>query len=472
VLNSPSWTFPDPVPQLSNFNGRSTQGTWWVHVADHVQQDVGSLSAWALIVTPVNYQCTIFVPTTDIWVDLGGAGNFTDIQSAINAANPGFTIHVVQGTYTIPAGNIVDWQNKDLTIIGGYDMVGGSNDPLAYPTIIDATGVAFRSCVYTANLTNASTFTGFTLVNGQNGHLNGGAGIHNENSDLNITHCSFYSNYANWGGAISNLNNSDVTITHCLFYKNRAYYGGAIHNGGGSEATVINSSFYGNSATYGGCMRNVSSNSLTINCSFGGNSGTVGKTVHNRFSSPTIRNSVLWNGGSEISDNDGLVTTVAYSDVQGGFAGTGNINADPLFTNLGNGILSVNFGSPAINSASSFMAPADDFIGVARPQGWFFDMGAYEKLVPYITSPQPRTQFPGTTVTFNWTANSAPVTTFALQIGTTGVGSYDVYSKKQGNATSVTISGLPNGGITLYVRFWYYIGGVSYYTDYVYRAAP
>ena len=472
VLNSPNWTFPDPVPILGNFNGRSTQGTWWVHVADHVQQDVGTLNAWSLIVTPVDYQCSPFVPSNDIWVDLGGAGNFTDIQSAVNAATAGNNIHVVQGVYTTASGNIVDWQNKDLTIIGGYDMVSGNNDPNLYPTIIDAGGVAFRSCVYTANLTNASTFTGFTLRNGQNGHLNGGAGIHNENSDLNITYCTFHSNYANWGAGISNLNDSDVTITHCLFFKNEAYYGAGVHNGGGSEATVINSVFYNNKATYGGAMRNVSSDSLTINCSFGGNSGTVGNTVHNRFSSPTIRNAILWNGGNEISDNDGQVTSVFFSDVQGGFAGAGNINADPLYTSVGTGDLTLLFGSPAINSAGSFLAPADDFLGVTRPQGWFFDMGAYEKLVPFMISPQPRSQFPGTTVTFTWTANTAPVTAFGLQIGTTGTGSSDLYSRKQGAATSVVIPGLPTGGIRIYVRFWYHISGTWYFTDYVYQSAP
>ncbi len=323
--------------------------------------------------------CATVIPREPVlWVDLGGQGDFTDIQSAVDAAQAGDEIRVVQGVYTTASGDVVTWQNKDLTLQGGYESVGGALDSGLYETVIDGGGVAFRSGVFTSGLTAASRLSGFTFLGGQNGHLNSGAGIHNDNSDLVISHCVFHSNYANWGAGVASWNDSDVTITHSYFHDNSAYYGAAIHNGSGSEATIVNSVFYSNSAGYGGAIRNVSSNSTTVNCSFGGNSAAFGKTMNNRLSEPVILNSILWNGGGEISDNDGLVTTVTYSDVQGGFPGTGNIDADPRYFNVAAGNLRLRFLSPAIDAGTCQGAPPDDIEGTSRPQGRRCDMGAYE----------------------------------------------------------------------------------------------
>ncbi|MHC4595187.1 MAG: hypothetical protein ACYS19_09615, partial [Planctomycetota bacterium] len=52
---------------------------------------------------------------------------------------------------------------------------------------------------------------------------------------------------------------------------------------------------------------------------------------------PTITNSIIWaNSPEQIAEAKGTIS-VTYSDVQGGFAGEGNIDADPLFADPGNG---------------------------------------------------------------------------------------------------------------------------------------
>lgn len=65
AFNSPIWSLfgipnlgPDPVGQLSRFNGLSTSGMWTVHVTDESQEDTGTLKAWSLIVTPKAFTCT------------------------------------------------------------------------------------------------------------------------------------------------------------------------------------------------------------------------------------------------------------------------------------------------------------------------------------------------------------------------------------------------------------------------------
>ena len=47
-------------------------------------------------------------------------------------------------------------------------------------------------------------------------------------------------------------------------------------------------------------------------------------------SSPRISNSIFWNNGSEIVILSGNAK-VSFSNIQGGFRGTGNIDTDPLF---------------------------------------------------------------------------------------------------------------------------------------------
>jgi hypothetical protein len=50
-----------------------------------------------------------------------------------------------------------------------------------------------------------------------------------------------------------------------------------------------------------------------------------------RASDVTITNSILWDGGDEIWNSNDSTITITYSDVQGGWPGEGNIDADPLF---------------------------------------------------------------------------------------------------------------------------------------------
>ena len=69
--------------------------------------------------------------------------------------------------------------------------------------------------------------------------------------------------------------------------------------------------------------------------------------------------------------------TVSYSDIAGGFAGTGNINADPVYLNPASGDLRLSPASPAINAGTTGASvPTTDFLG--NPRDMPPDMGAYE----------------------------------------------------------------------------------------------
>ena len=56
-LNPPFWNDPDPVGQLSRYNGRSAAGTRKLVVTDQRAGNTGTLNSWSLVVTPVLYAC-------------------------------------------------------------------------------------------------------------------------------------------------------------------------------------------------------------------------------------------------------------------------------------------------------------------------------------------------------------------------------------------------------------------------------
>jgi len=86
-----------------------------------------------------------------------------------------------------------------------------------------------------------------------------------------------------------------------------------------------------------------------------------------------------------------------------------------------------------------------------------------------MTSPTPGGTFSGTSVTFFWTTISGA--SYSIFLGTTGVGSYDLYDSGEKAATSITINGLPTNGETIYARINTFLNGTLVHADYTYVAA-
>jgi hypothetical protein len=84
----------------------------------------------------------------------------------------------------------------------------------------------------------------------------------------------------------------------------------------------------------------------------------------------------------------GATPTVTYSDIQGGYPGVGNIDADPLFVDAAGGDLRLSTGSPCIDAANGPWAPEFDLDGNPRVDDTatpntglgppWADIGAYE----------------------------------------------------------------------------------------------
>jgi len=265
-----------------------------------------------------------------------------------------------------------------------------------------------------------------------------GGGIYVEYSGVTVTDSRFVGNEAAGGGGIGSLS-GDVDLVDVSFVGNAATYnGGGLMVEGSGVVSVVNASFLGNESGGGGgvYLNNQDAVGLT-NVVFSGNEVTGGGgalvanscpiTVSNvtasantaqfgggfYFSSATVdlRNSILW-GNTATANYDQVYTsggtlTIQYSDVEGGWAGTGNIDADPLFVDadgadndVGTADDDLRTGptSPAIGTGSNALVPADvadldgdldtaevlpyDLDDNARVFDATVDMGAYENQDP------------------------------------------------------------------------------------------
>jgi predicted outer membrane repeat protein len=202
-----------------------------------------------------------------------------------------------------------------------------------------------------------------------------------------LTNVDFNGNSAVYGGGMYDDTGSSPTLSSVTFRGNRATYGGGIYNGNGSNPALKNVTISGNTAATngGGAYNNTGSSPTLTNVTFSGNSaGTSGGGLYSDSgSNPSISNSILYGDtGGEIVNNSSA-PVVTYSDVQGGYTGTGNISANPKLAALGsNGgftkTMALGIGSAAIDKGNGATCAAKDQRGVTRPQGGKCDMGAYE----------------------------------------------------------------------------------------------
>jgi hypothetical protein len=316
------------------------------------------------------------------------ASAYQSLQQALTAASSGHKIWVAEGTYN--NGSFV--MKNGVEILGGFPNTGdpglGDRDWMAHVTTLSGgTNVIHNNFTVGSPLTGTAVLDGFTITGGAGG-ANGG-GMFNQYASPTVRNCVFSGNSALQGAGMYNLNSSSPTVTNCVFSDNTCNGPGLKYGGGmcnvASSPTVTNCLFTNNlSADYGGGLYNeLNADPLVLNCTFSANSGY--SAVHNRYAgcNPTIKNCIVWGNTGGITD-DGASSTVTYSIVQGGFAGTGNLNVDPLFVSSTDFHLQNN--SPARGAATSAGAPATDFDGDARPQSGGYDMG-YDEVVPNCPAP-------------------------------------------------------------------------------------
>ncbi|MHC5184281.1 MAG: right-handed parallel beta-helix repeat-containing protein [Planctomycetota bacterium] len=255
-------------------------------------------------------------------------------------------------------------------------------------------------------------FRNNTTINGD------GGGMLGVSSELKVSGCEFSNNMASrLGGGIfifdMGSRTEQSTIVNCTFVGNaagdesdtRSFEGGL---GGGvgvyslRKLHITNCIFTDNTAysgarseSYGGGFYDYANATTLSGCTFNGNAADYGGAVYGG----SIANSILWGNtaaveGSEVYE----VKSVDFCNVQGGYAGDGNIDLDPLFADDDLGLTS---DSPCIDAGSNDLIGRDwadlDGDGITedetvpydldynlRIENDIVDMGAYEFAAPAI----------------------------------------------------------------------------------------
>lgn len=210
-----------------------------------------------------------------------------------------------------------------------------------------------------------------------------GGGLCNQNnSHAIVANCTFQGNYGGtYSGGMFNYIDSHANVTNCIFlYNTSNKYGGGLGNKF-SDPKVTNCVFINNwTQSYGGGLGNEDSNPEIINCTFYGNiSGQAGGAIGSDALSGNvkIKNCIAWN--NSLLQIGGVNTQVSFSNVEGGFVGDGNINADPRFVDPENGDFHLLFTSPCLDAGEATAnLPQHDFEGDPRIHLSEVDMGADE----------------------------------------------------------------------------------------------
>ena len=343
-----------------------------------------------------------------------------------------------------------DWQTNVTVLSGDIDQNDIADANGVVTSAMDIAGNNAYHVVTGGGTNNTAVLDGFVITAG-NANIpldDAGGGMYNNNSSPTLRNLIFSGNAANSGGGMANLNSSNPTLTNVTFSGNAADFGGGMYNenssnptltnvtfsgndansnGGGmfnqsSSPTLTNVAFIGNTAgSWGGGMDNIANSSPTLtnvifsgnaasfqgggmgsffssltltNVTFSGNTaGSSGGGMEHGNSNSTLTNVIMWGNTAPSSAgifHYGGTLTVTYSNIQGGYPGTGNINANPLFVDADGpdnivGTLDDNLrlqsGSPSINAGDNAAVPpgvTTDLEGKPRIQNGTVDMGAYE----------------------------------------------------------------------------------------------
>ncbi|HEY6907613.1 MAG TPA: T9SS type A sorting domain-containing protein, partial [Ignavibacteriaceae bacterium] len=285
---------------------------------------------------------------------------FNTIQAAINASQDGDTVLVAEGTYY----ENINFNGKNILVTSIYAL---DKDPMhILNTVINgSTPVQLdsASCVrIVSGEDSAAVLCGFTLTGGTGTKWTDehGAGIYREGGGVLITLSSptitnnlIINNEAidrtgvtSAGGGGIRAGDSNAHIYNNIIANNKGHYGAGVvwnYATGEMKNNIIVGNSGGEDFGGGGVWTLAEGNTIIENNVIAYNSVTGSGANRGKgggilvwSTSITARNNIIW--GNTQSSGDQIYLTgsgsadVTYSDVEGGYAGEGNINEDPLFT--------------------------------------------------------------------------------------------------------------------------------------------
>ena len=331
-----------------------------------------------LVIAPGTYQeSELFVGSRAI-----GIRSWAPEDSAIVAAT------VIKGEH--PEERILVFENAATPALVAGITISGSGQGLS----CDKASPSIRRCRIVNNI--VSSFDGsiychtctpsFTdcLIAG-NTNDSGPGGIRCTHAPATFTRCTIARNYSAKSGGGINCIAADACFTNCLITGNTSeQYGGGIASSFYGRPTFANCIIAENSSKMnGGGIYAEYSRPIFTNCVIANNSAAgYGDGINCSYGGDaSLANCILWGSPNQINFADGYAPLISYSDIEGGWSGSGNINADPGFVSLrGFDYLlhpespCIDAGDPTVEDGFSDWLPRwpDGY-----PNGSRADMGAY-----------------------------------------------------------------------------------------------
>jgi predicted outer membrane repeat protein len=426
-----------------NANGENN-GTSWADAYKDLQSALAAASDDSEIwVAAGTYKPTTFADRTASFALKNGVaiyGGFAGTETSHIQRDPAANVTILSGeigaagnsdnSYHVLVGSFVD----ATAVLDGFTITGGNANDLS-PNNTDQGGGMYtisssptlRNLVFTGNsarvgggMFNESSYPGLSKVTFINNSAIEGGGMENNNhSGPYLKDVTFHDNTAQRsGGGMLNMQYSTPILMNVTFSDNAAFAGGGMANFF-SDPGLTNVTFRNNTAGYGGGMMNAGSSPFLAHVTISGNQATYqgGGISNEDYAKIIAHNTILWGNsapvGAQVYDHGTSNPSITYSIVQGGYFGSGNIDADPLLGPLGHyggftQTMPLAPGSPAIDAADDAF-PATDQRGVTRPQGVLADIGAYEADGSYVPTPTPTATFtPTNTPTNTPTPTSTP----------------------------------------------------------------
>lgn len=381
--------------------GLCAQTVWYVNANAPAS---GTGTSWSAPFDNLQDAFTVAQPGDQIWV---AAGTYYP-SLPTNPADPR------SATFSLP---------HDVAIYGGfrgYEASVAAREQLFDRTVlsgdIGTPSSYLDNCYHVVTLGGTTHYVttvldGFTVRYGYGlsgpGSPSRGAGITvhmgpgTHTPTLILRNSRVRDNFADQGAGIAVTNLGSVRMSKCRVIENGAedvgggayvqtawlwsasneWAGNVAVNRGGALFTtstsssmvrLANDTFFGNSADQGGAIyvagsQFIHGNVTAVNCTFGCNFANAGVSIYANTAAQqpaelTVHNSILWHeppGGPPTLVGSGSTVTVSYSCVLGGFAGTGNINIDPLFLDCAGGNLRLAAASPCNDAGNSNLLPED-----------------------------------------------------------------------------------------------------------------
>ena len=181
------------------------------------------------LITLILLTAAITLSSTTLTVKQDGSGDWTTIQSAVNATADGDTVLVWPGTYY----ENINFNGHGITI-ASLELTTGEDSYIG-TTIVN--GNQTGSCFLLNQEEQDAVIRGFTIINGSGLSDNSwtyGGGIYVKTDvtadiriNVSLVKCRIESCYAFTGGGLY-MSRADMHLSHVVFCKNFAVTGGAI----------------------------------------------------------------------------------------------------------------------------------------------------------------------------------------------------------------------------------------------------